>query len=285
MNPFDLPGPAFLTLYGLLLAAAVILALLLRRWLRQPSDEPTELPELSPYEVAYLTGGEELAVNAALTRLVDQGILDVDAGQRKLSVRAELAAPADPLERAIHQAAKGDDAQPIKDVRAATTAELSRFGNRLLELGLLVSDEQAWLARSVPMIPVLSLIPFAVMKIGVGIERDKPVALLVIACIVTAAIALFGFARRVHRSRRGDLVLQQLREEYAALQSTAQHQALAGIDLALAVALFDLTILAGGPHANLQTALKPPQGASCAAGGCGGGGCGGGCGGCGGCGG
>jgi uncharacterized protein (TIGR04222 family) len=289
MNLFDLPGPVFLTFYGLLLAGAVVVALVLRRWLRQPSDEPAELPVLSPYEAAYLTGGDELAVNAALTRLVDEGILDVDAGQRKLTVRAGMAAPADPLEMAILQATKGNEGQPIKDVRAATMAELSRLRNRLLELGLLVSDDQACFARFLPAITVLCLVPIALVKINVGVEREKPVALLVIACIITAAIALFGFGRRVHRSRRGDLVLQNLREEHAALQTTAQHQALAGIDLALAVALFDLAILAGGPHANLQTALKPPQGASCAAGGCGGGcgggGCGGGCGGCGGCGG
>src|SRR5262245_27126155 len=126
MNPFDLPGPAFLTLYGILLAGAVVMALLLRRWLRQPPDDPAELPVLSPYEVAYLTGGEELAVNAALTRLVDEGVLDVDTGQRKVSMRTGMVGPVDPLERAILQATQGDEGQSIKDVRAATMAELAR---------------------------------------------------------------------------------------------------------------------------------------------------------------
>lgn len=286
MNPFDLPGPEFLQLYGAWLVAAVVAAALLRWRLRQPAAELAVRPELSLYEAAYLAGGAEWAANAALTRLVDAGVLEVDAAQAKLTVRAELPAAADPLEVAIHQAAQGNEGQPIKEVRAATAAQLSRDRQRLLELGLLVADGQALLARCVPALVVLSLVPVALVKIGIGLERGKPVELLVVAGILTVAIAGFGFGQGVHRSRHGDHCLRRLRAEHVALESTARYQALTGGDLVAAVALFGMPVLANGPQAHLRTALQPPPGASCAGGGCGsgcgGGGCGGGCGGCGG---
>ncbi|MGC3999975.1 MAG: hypothetical protein QM767_22055 [Anaeromyxobacter sp.] len=39
MNPYDLRGPEFLALYGLLLTLAFVLALALRSWLRIPGGQ------------------------------------------------------------------------------------------------------------------------------------------------------------------------------------------------------------------------------------------------------
>src|SRR5207244_1758807 len=110
------------------------------------------------------------------------------------------------------------------------------------------------------------------------------------------------FATRPHRTRRGDLVLSRLKHENAALEFAAKRSGrmLSDGDLAMALGLFGMSILAAGPLANAYRALQPPKpastswssscssGAACGGAGCGGGGgCGGGCGGggCGGCGG
>jgi uncharacterized protein (TIGR04222 family) len=170
------------------------------------------------------------------------------------------------------------DGQPIGEVRQEADRTLQWIDKRLKEMGLLVADGQARLVRLVPTLLVLGVAVFGIIKIGVGLSRGKPVAFLVVLCVATVLIALIGFARGVHRTVRGDRVLTRLKQENAALEHTARRKPseLAGDDLALAMGLFGIGILAYGPLAPLGTALRPPAGT----GGCGaGGGCGGGCGG------
>src|SRR5260370_20282838 len=103
MNPLDLQGPEFLGLYVVLFVAAVAAAFFLRRFLRLPGDEPSrEALDLSPYEVAYLAGGEELTVNAAMARLVHENVLAVDAINRRLAKQTdELREDASEQERTV----------------------------------------------------------------------------------------------------------------------------------------------------------------------------------------
>lgn len=291
MNPLDLPGPQFLAFYAVLYLAAVAVGALLRWFLRQPGDElpPTEF-DLSPYEVAYLRGGEELAVNAAIARLVHQDVVAVDASSRKLKLHGEeLPAGASQLERVVHAAVKGDAGETIAAVRSAVSPQLAPLKRRLQDLGLLVAGDQARIARFLPLAIVLLAPLLGVVKIIVGISRGRPVEILIVFCILSTIVAFLGFIRPVHRSRRGDRALVQLRTDNAAMefQVGRRVEELSGDDLVLALGLFGMGILAGGPMADLQTALKPPSSSSGCGGGCGSSGCGGGCGGggCGGCGG
>jgi uncharacterized protein (TIGR04222 family) len=291
LDPFDFSGPHFLGFYLELAVILVIGATLLRRYLRQPADEASpEADDLTPYEVAYLAGEKSLAVNAAIAHLVQQGALAVNPAEHKLSVSEPLPVGANNLERAVYAAATTTGGETIRNVHATATQEADKLGGRLKELGLVVEDSQARWARWLPLLLMLSLLLFGVIKIGVGVARHKPVGFLVAASVGTLVISLVGFARHVHRSRRGDRVLAQMRKDNAALQTAAGRNAkqLAAPDLTLALGLFGMAILASGPLADLHTALRPPAGSSgcgsgCGGGGCGGGGCGGGgCGGCGG---
>jgi uncharacterized protein (TIGR04222 family) len=297
MNPFDLSGPEFLGLYGILLFLTLVVAVCLRRGLRASGDEAPELAsQLDPYDIAYLAGKEERAVNAAMANLIHKEVLKANTAERKIEVRDLFAKPEHRLERAVYVAAHGEGGKPIKDVREEVNAVAARPAERLKAMGLLVDDATAWAVRFWPTFLVLLLAGFAAVKIAVGLSRGKPVLFLALALAATVAVALVGFARRPHRSIRGDQLLEQLKEEHAALEYTASRQpaGLAGTDLPLAMGLFGMGVLAAGPLADLRTALKPPVtsggcGGGCASGcgggggGCGGGGCGGGgCGGCGG---
>ena len=83
MNPFDLTGPEFLLLYKWVAIAAVCIGLVARGALRQPSDDPShEALDLTPYEVAYLSGGARLAIDSAIVRLVHRELLAIDASSR-----------------------------------------------------------------------------------------------------------------------------------------------------------------------------------------------------------
>src|SRR5262249_23710666 len=131
---------------------------------------------------------------------------------------------------------------------------------RLTELELLVGPDREWAARFVPLLLTLSVVLLGVIKIFVGISRHRPVGFLFILCVISAVVAFVALARKVHRSRRGDEALTRLQGKNSAMEFQAGRRAgeLSGEDLLLAVGLFGMGILAGGPLAGMQTAFLPP---------------------------
>jgi uncharacterized protein (TIGR04222 family) len=285
MNPFDLVGLQFLALYASLAAVALVLALGLRRLLRGPADELPEAPRLHPYTMAHLAGGPKQAVDAALTHLVESGVLKLGGKGDVLQLVGEAPEDAHPLEEAI--LASGDFAFSVKGARAAAARPAERIGVRLRKLGLEMAPTRAWVAGGVVPALLTAVVMFGAAKVIVGLTRGKPVLFLVAGCVVVLILSRIFWRNRPHRTLRGDRLLARLQARQAALRTTAlkARSRLQGADLTLAVSLFGVGVLAAGPMAGLSKALTPPANAG-ADGGCGGGGCGGGgCGGCGGCGG
>jgi uncharacterized protein (TIGR04222 family) len=297
MNPFNLHGGAFLALYFAVVVIAFALALWARRALRSPADPPIEQPNLHPYETAHLAGGATLAVNAAITHLVDSDVLKFDSATNKLSRSTNELRKPHPLEQGIFNTTISDTS--LLTVRTAVAGETAQMRQRLEQLGLEVPAERSLGIRFWPTVFLLAVALFGTIKIAVGLSRDKPVAFLVVACVATVVTAIILACVPVHRTRRGDLVLAELKQRHAALQTTAGSApgTLHGHDLALAIGLFGMGVLAAGPLAALHRGLTPPAslsgggdvgggcGGGCGGGGgggCGGGGGGGGCGGCGG---
>jgi uncharacterized protein (TIGR04222 family) len=310
MNPYELDGPSFLGLYLLLLATTVVAAFVVRRLLRLPAaDAPESAVDLSPYEIAFLSGGARTATDAGIVRLVHRGVVQLDERKGLLGRRGgETLTDAHPLEKAIFNAAGATGGKPVAAVRRAVAGTANTLRSRLDEVGLLVSGRQANYVSMAAAGTVLLVGVFGLVKVFVGLARDKPVGFLIVLLIVTAAVAIAFFAIRPFRSRRGDTLLARLKHDNTALEYAAGRRLddMGDADLVLAMGLFGMGVLAGGPLARVHTALRAPAGlnaanasaggSSCsgttcgggAGAGCGGGGgCGGGCGGggCGGCGG
>lgn len=289
MNPFDLPGPQFLLFYAVLFVVLMGLAAYFRWSLRLPSDD-IDIESLKPSEVAYLAGGADRAIDAAIARLVHSQVLAVDTSQGRLTKKRDVPVDAPKLERAIVLAAAAEGGAKIADVREAAKTGLEPIRERLEELGLVV-DSRTATPRIFPLVVALIVPLVGVIKIGVGVSRDRPVGFLVFGTIFAAIVALAAFARPVLRSRRGDRVLARLKDDNAAMEVQIGRRAddLSGDDLMLAVGLFGVGVLSTGPLVDLHSALRKSSSAnsswasSCSSTGCGGGGgCGGGCGGCGG---
>src|SRR4051794_2850821 len=103
MNPFDLPGPQFLAFYAVLFVAALVVASILRRSLRQPDASGAyETADLTGLDIAYLAGGRPLATQAALASLVQRGNLTVSADGKKVTVAQPLVGDVPPLERELY---------------------------------------------------------------------------------------------------------------------------------------------------------------------------------------
>jgi uncharacterized protein (TIGR04222 family) len=300
MNPFDLLGPDFLVFYLIVAAVVAVLAAWLRWHLRQPTDPGDVRPSaLSPYHLAYLADGPKLAMNAAAAALVQQGALGVGSRTGQLAPTDTPPQPAHPLEGAVHAYLAEQGGCTLRQLHRADCPELNRIHDDLERDGLLVAAGQRAAARAFPLLLLLSVAGLGVIKILVGVSRGKSVAFLVVLVVFTVLLALGTFARRVHRSRRGDKLLEQARSEQAALRTTAHSRpdALPASELSLAVALFGVAVLSMGPLVDLRSAARAADsggggggcggadaggGGGCGGGGCGGGGCGGGCGGCGG---
>ena len=111
---------------------------------------------------------------------------------------------------------------------------------------------------------------------------------------IVALLVMMFLCRRLGRTSWGDRVLGDLRITQTPLEATVRSDSahLEPSDVALAVGLFGVAVLADPALASLGTVLHPPPGAggscssgcgsgsSCSGGGCSSG-CGGGCGGCG----
>ncbi|MDB6025570.1 MAG: hypothetical protein JWM68_1793 [Verrucomicrobiales bacterium] len=294
-NPFNWTGPTFLGFFFWLCVACFGAATVLRWKSREPGElESEDYSTMDPYSMAFLNGGRILAVNSAIANLIERKVIRADASDRKLYLVSSLPDDAPPLEKAL--VASIGSGETIANVRAAAKPVVTAMMQQLQNHGLIVSDEQAskaqWTATLLALVPVL----LGIVKIGVGLSRGKPVLFLLIGCAVAAVAAFIAFARRPHRSRRGDVALELLKASYRKLENLKWHPgALTPEQLAMGIGLFGMTALAGTAMADLQTTLRPRGsvdggsggcGSSCGGGGgsCGGGGgCGGGgCGGCGG---
>src|SRR6185295_20097140 len=104
-------------------------------------------------------------------------------------------------------------------------------------------------------------IAVGVIKIVVGLNRDRPVGFLVAMCLAAFVVALIAFARRPLRSRKGDAALKELKSRHIGPQTLGRN--LAGVstaEFATIVGLFGMTALSGTELSDLRTKLQPPAG-------------------------
>ena len=285
--PLDLPGPEFLGFFFFWSVSVLVAAGLLRYWLRKGTDAQTEaLPEGDANAAALLAGGSRRVTEMVLANLYRRGLLRVDRKKRHLLAEGELPPNATAVERALH--AKAVYGATLKGLCEKADPLLQANIERLVDAGLLLSEEQGWRARWWPGV-VASLAPaVGVVKVCVGLSRDRPVSFLIIGCLVTGLFALGFFMVRARRTWAGDRALAATRARHSVLQKRPLGADGANLaELSLAVALFGATVLPAAGMKDLRNLVGQSgangSGFGCSS--CGGGGGGGGGGGCGGCGG
>lgn len=295
MNPFDLRGPEFLLLFITLFTAAAATGSLLRRRLADPElPARAELAQPDPYEIAFLAGGHGRAVEAAVASLAQRGLLSADPQGRRVRLEHPPEEELHPLEAGVVRVLQRTGEAPLDRLTAALEADTWSLRRSLEQGGLLLTQDDQARRRWFPALPLFAVTLFGVIKMGVGVSRDRPVGFLVLLCIASFITALVYLLGRVDRSRRGEALLERLSRKHAALRLTAgsSTHSLLGTDVGTAVGLFGVGVLATGPLSDVAATLRrPDQGgggygstaSSCGSsggdggggGGCGGGGCGG----------
>jgi uncharacterized protein (TIGR04222 family) len=287
MNPFELSGPEFLAFYAVY--GLVVLGLL---FVSRHGGEPEDAARISitnPYSIAFLRGGRNEALRVATVSLIDRGLLQVEGSRLQTRDAEDVKRVKDGLEKAVLTSfERQDEAVALfEDGFAGNAAD--EVGRALERLGLVAGETTTPDRRRRFLRAAMALWAVAIVKMGIGVYRNRPVTFLfVLACIFTVLAWLLHNPRR---TRRGNALLEDMRTLFRRLKERAEElrPTKDATEATLLAAVFGLTMLpeAGWLHLRslypkaTSSAGSSSGGSSCGSS-CGGGGCGGGCGGCGG---
>jgi len=285
MNPFALHGASFLAFYAVLGCIALVCQFLWNRT-RELSGLVPQLNMTDPYQIAYLRGGSDQALNIAAVSLIDRGLLSgADALLAAERNAADLARR--PIEKAILSLYKS--AGRAAEMRKSLTclAACHEY-QRTLEDFELVASRKVSAQRLIPLIlGVVGMAFVGFLKIGIAVTEGRDYGLIV-ALMVVFGIGTLKIYRR-HRTARGDAMLADLKVLFARLRDRADtlRQGGATNEAALLAAVYGVDRLPPERFPGTKPLRRKKQDSSCGGGsGCGsscsgscGGGCGGGCGG------
>jgi uncharacterized protein (TIGR04222 family) len=241
-DTWGISGPAFLVLFFTVLVAVLILSAIHRRVLFH-GDRRAAVDRLGPQQVAYLNGGDQLAVYAALGGLRGAGAITGGPG-KTLHQAGPLPAGVTPLDTAIYNAAG-------RRIRARDLVRDDWVGSALRQLregleaqGLAVSPARLKVARLWG-VAGAALILLGVGRVVDGLQNDKPVTFLVIALLIAAAATLFLVKRKRRATYAADRGLRALRRqhEYLAPHQSPSYATYGATGVAMGVALYGTTAL------------------------------------------
>jgi uncharacterized protein (TIGR04222 family) len=215
---WGIPGPAFLVLYFAAIAAVLILSAIHRRVLFS-GNRNAPVDRLGPQQVAYLNGGDQLAVYASLGGLRGAGAITGGPG-KTLQQSGPMPAGTTPLDSAVYNAAG-------RRIRARdltgdqwVVAAVRQLREGLEAQGLAVTPAKLKAARAWALVGALVVLA-GVARLVDGLQNDKPVGFLVVAIVVAVVLTIMLLTRRRRATHAADKGLRALRQQHAYL---APHQ-------------------------------------------------------------
>lgn len=292
-NPLDLSGPAFLVLFLAALAGSFVLTTILRGAFR-PAGSGNWRPD-DPYDIALVRGGAQALLETVLARLSQLGLVAVNSHHTPPTLARKDEAPKGlrPVERGVLEAA--DQGVSVNEALRRLEAEVVQRESRLEAEGALMSESGFFTARIMSVTPSALVILLGVMKVFVGLSRDRPVGILLVLEVFAVLAAVHFWRTTTRTTQKASDALLDAQRDNAGLRDSMGTSALerwGAHEVALAVSLFGVAPLATSNLAPLSAVFAPSSpsssggsdsGSSCSSS-CGsscGGGCGGGCGGCG----
>lgn len=296
-NPFEWRGAEFLVLYGTLVAALIVYRLVRGRAEKKRAFPPLEgvLPDdLSPYHVALLSGGRPGVIQAVLSAFYARGWLTRSEEKGMFGVAAEASELTDPFERRA-VAAAGSEHFQVKDFSERLIPALDMLEADLEARGLFLPLKGRKRLLSDVLRAAGVLLGFGVVKVAVGMMRERPTFFLILLCLVVFGVIISACLPFTRRTPWGQQVLGALKMAHAPpppgslpLQRQPDFGA-AVLAVPLLVGLHGLSVMSAWGHEGfaryLPAVMRTPDAGGGGGTGCGGGGCGSGCGGGGGCGG
>ncbi len=207
-NPFDYRGSDFLNFYLVILGMAVATAMLFRWQAKNSATSMTSDPNLDPTQIGYLRAKGAGAVRTAITSLVHRGKLKFDTLAKRFEAVAKPDSSDSMLEQSILQYCQTP--RRIDQIERASSTNLIDIDRSLVETGLLVPTHHRNLSN-IGTLLIVGVLIAGIVKIIVGLQRDRPVGFLVLACFATLVILIVLRALPVFRSRAGDRYFNELK--------------------------------------------------------------------------
>lgn len=216
-DTWGISGSTFLFVYAVIALVTLGAVLRARHGLR--TGRPVQANELDrrPEEVAYLNGGRELAVYAALSAMhVDGSITTADKASGMVRAGGPVPAHGSRLQRAIHAATTRLTLRRGLARAAGVSRELDEMGDRLVRSGLLLSD-QARARHRAGAFWMLGVLALGFVRTMAGTANGAPVGYLLLSMLLVGVVFLVLVLRTPVRTVPGDEALAEQRERHAAL--------------------------------------------------------------------
>nr|WP_221381765.1 TIGR04222 domain-containing membrane protein [Actinoplanes polyasparticus] len=186
-DTWGISGPTFLTYFIGATIAIVIIAAVHRKTLFR-GDRSARVDNLGPQQVAYLNGGDRLAIYSSMGGLRAANALGTGPG-RTLIRTGPLPSGVTPLDSAIYNAAgNGVRTRDLPNDQWVASA-IEQLRDHLERSGLAVSAGKMREAR-LWVLGGLALVLIGIARIVAGLGNDRPVGFLVVATIAAFVLTL-----------------------------------------------------------------------------------------------
>ncbi|MEH6460039.1 TIGR04222 domain-containing membrane protein [Chitinimonas sp. JJ19] len=211
-------GPDFLGFYLSALLALALFSLAWHGWCRWRDDSASAMlpPSLDAYQAAYLAGGPNRVLQTALLKLEQQQLIHT-LPDGTLQRTGDIGLAETALERSVFGLLREGEKQPGLFQRALPylRSQLHPLRQQLEEKRLLLSNAQ-YQAQVLPIcFGMAALWLLGLIKIAVGISRDKPVAILIVIVLAYGGFCAWRLLRqrgRLHPTRLGRDTMQASRQ-------------------------------------------------------------------------
>jgi uncharacterized protein (TIGR04222 family) len=236
-NPLaNMPGPAFLGLFGALLVGAIIILRIKAAKIEQGEfAPPLPIPDqIDPYKIAYLRGGDTEVIRTAMLDLVEQGrIVDVQKkGLGKILSQAKMqwkvADPTDtgadlpPIQRAILRAfAIPRDPETLfqSDIKSRVHEETRPYRDWVDQEKLEADPEGRLQLRKLMIVCLMGIETLGAYKLAAAWMHHRSNVIFLIGMMFFAMIILPICAQHRRLSQRGKNFLRHLQSAFGKLRS------------------------------------------------------------------
>lgn len=193
MNPLDMNGPDFLKFFGLAIAAASVLAVVYRitfSYAKRMSNEDS-LPELNPWQLAYLRNGDQAVAQTALVDLAAKKFIVGDPASGRFVANSDVApVRLEAIPNALYRASQMGDGVRADRAINVIRYECDKIKQSLLDQGILQTFEQRIGATWPGLLAFAAVLLLGIAKMVVGLSRGKPVEYLLLLLLLATALAM-----------------------------------------------------------------------------------------------
>lgn len=309
-------GPTFLVLYAVFAIVTLAVTAIAKSNIDKTDrmSTPAIPPQIDPYEVAYLRGGEHEMARAVVFALVQKGFAAISAdGKGRILKHSEAPDPRNLSEierQALDWLGHEREAKEVFDTSVGLSTRLKRFGqihgHSLESRQFIATDLMKMKARTYARTAALLLGALGAYKILAAILNGRSNVLFAILLTIAAVLIALTMRKLPRMTKLGKKYLERLQTAFDDLKYKSQapyiagstptpvaaQAGFAGVDpLLLSVGVFGTSILAGTMFSSYNDTFARAQQQAGSSSGCGsscssscssgcGSGCGGGCGGC-----